>query len=137
MAEQRYEREIDELLRRLEHDSPSPLPFRRRSAPWVRARRALEGVLAVQSAVERLMALAVVLLLGTLVLGIFAPRFAAPLAGLAVGAFVLALGLSVWNGASGKRTYSAQSGRHYTPHATADWNQLVWRARAWLRRFRR
>ncbi len=136
MAEHRYEREIDELLRRMESEHGAPLPFRRRTSSWASRWRRLRDVLIVQSAVERLMAVAALSLLATLILGVFAPRFAAPLAGVALGCFVLALGLSVWHGASGHGPNYGAPSRHYGPQRAVNWDQLVWRLRRWLRRLR-
>src|SRR5579883_3066352 len=86
MADHRYEREIDELLRHMEAENRAPLPFRRRrAAPWTAAWRRARGAVSGQSAVEQLMALAAVLMVGTLLLALLAPRFAGPL-GLAASA---------------------------------------------------
>ena len=138
MADNRYEREIDELLRRLESEHRAPLPFRRRASPWAVAWRRLQHLLTVQSAVERLMALAVVFLLGTIVLGFVSVRFAAPLTALALACFVLALGLSVWQGATGHSTHQRPQIRpYYSGQGHVDWDRAVWRLRGWLRRFRR
>ena len=138
MADNRYEREIDELLRRLESEHHAPQPFRRRASPWATAWRRLQDLLAVRSGVERLMALAVVFLLGTIVLGFISVRFAAPLAALALGCFVLALGLSVWQGATGHSTHHhPPSHPHYSAQGHVNWDRAVWRLRGWLRRFRR
>ena len=137
MAEQRYQREIDELLRRMERDSASPLPFRRRRTPWARARRALRVSLPTQSTIARFMRYSVSLLLAAFGLGLVAPLLAPPLAGLALASFVLALALSVWRGAAGKGDYTSGLARHSAPPTTADWDRLVWRFRGWLRHFRR
>jgi hypothetical protein len=138
MADNRYEREIDELLQRLEGEHRAPLPFRRRASPWANAWRRIQDALVVQSAVERLMALAVVLLLATIVLGLMAPRFVAPLAALTLGCFVLALGLSVWQGATGHSAHPPpQSHPHYSTQRHVDWDRAVWRLRRWFGRFRR
>jgi hypothetical protein len=138
MAEQRYEREIEELLQRLAKESREPLAFRRRrTPPWVAATQRLGQLLALQSLVERLMALAVVLLVATLICGVFAPALSRPTGLLAVICFVGALAVSVWSGAHGG------SSRRYHPERTAyssgtvvDWNRLVWRVRHWFDRFR-
>jgi hypothetical protein len=138
MAEHRYEREIDELLRNLESEHRAPLPFRRRRvSPWTAAWRRARLLLAVESAVERLMALAVILLLTTFLLGVFAPRLAGPLGLLAVLCFVGALTLSVVNGVSGHTNVDYLRGRSY-PHAErgVDWAALSWHLRRWLRRLR-
>lgn len=136
MADHRYEREIDELLRHIEGENRAPLPFRRRRAPpWAGAWRRARGAVSGQSMVERLMALAVVLLVATLALTPFAPRMAGPGCLLALGAFVAALALSVWNGASGHPT--RYQGRAHGPPAagaTVDWGNLIWRFRRWVRR---
>jgi hypothetical protein len=138
MAEQRYEREINELLQRLAKESREPLPFRRRRTPaWVGAARRLRQVVAVQSLVERLMAFAVVLLLATLVFGVFAPALARPSGLLAVGCFVAALAVSVWSGTQGGNTRRYHVERTSYPHGTAvDWSRLVWRVRRWFGRYR-
>ncbi|HEY7066757.1 MAG TPA: hypothetical protein VII06_35145 [Chloroflexota bacterium] len=138
MAENRYEREIDDLLRQLEGEQRDPLPFRRRRAsPWSAAWRRVQPLLGTHSAVERLMALAVVLLLATFVMGLFAPRLSGPLALLAVASLVVALALSVLNGAAGHSSAYSSRGR-YAPAAGAavDWDGLMWRFRRWLRRLR-
>src|SRR5689334_15990538 len=138
MAENRYEREIDELLRQLEGEQRAPLPFRRRrTSPWAAAWRRAQPLLGNHSAVERLMALAVILLLVTCVMGLFAPRLSGPLGLLTVASLVAALALSVLNGAAGHS--SAYSGRgRYGPAAgvAVDWDGLMWRFRQWLRRLR-
>ncbi|HLH27019.1 MAG TPA: hypothetical protein VK066_31240 [Chloroflexota bacterium] len=138
MADHRYEREIDELLRHMEAENRAPLPFRRRrAAPWTAAWRRARGAVSGQSAVEQLMALAAVLMVGTLLLALLAPRFAGPLGLAALGCFLASLALSVWNGASGHPT--RYHGRHsYPPAAGAavDWDSLAWRFRRWLRRLR-
>jgi hypothetical protein len=142
MAEHRYEREIDELLRHIEGEQRAPLPFRRRrAARWVGAWRRARGTLRGQSAVEQLMALALLLVLTAFVVGWLAPALAAPLAAplgvLAVGCLIAALGISVWNGAAGRPT--RYRGRAPYPSAGAgavDWNALVWQFRRWLRRLR-
>ena len=138
MAEQRYEREINELLQRLAKESREPLPFRRRRTPaWIAAGQWLRRVLAVQSLVERLMALAVVLLLATLVCGVFAPALARPSGVLAVTCFVAALAVSVWSGTQGGNSRRYHAERTSYPRGTAvDWNALVWRVRRWFGRFR-
>jgi len=138
MAEQRYEREINELLQRLAKESREPLPFRRRrTSAWVAAGQWLRRVLGVQSLVERLMALAVVLLLATLVCGVFAPVLARPSGLLAVTCFVTALAVSVWSGTKGGNTRRYHAERTSYPHGTSvDWNGLVWRVRRWFGRFR-
>ena len=138
MAEQRYEREINELLQRLSKDN-QPLPFRRRrTPPWTAAWRRVAGIVAVQSIVERLMALAVVLLLATLAFGIFAPALARPSGYLAVACFVGALVVSVWVGAQGNDPRRYHPERTYDRQGSAvDWDRLVWRVRRWLARFRR
>jgi hypothetical protein len=131
MAEQRYEREINELLQRIAKESHEPLPFRRRrTPPWVAAGRRLRRVLALQSLVERLMACSVVLLITTLV--------ARPSGVLAVTCFVAALALSVWSGAQGGNSRRYHAERTSYPHGTSvDWNGLVWRVRRLFGRFRR
>jgi hypothetical protein len=138
MAEHRYEREIDELLRRMEGEQRAPLPFRRRRAtPWASAWRRLRGAIRGHSAVDRLTALAVILLLGTFAIGLFAPRLAGPLSVLAVASFVAALALSVWNGASGHSPrYSGRAPYARTTGTAVDWEALIWRFRRWLRRLR-
>ena len=139
MAEQRYEREINELLQSLAKDNPEPLPFRRRrTSPWSAARRRVSHLVAVQSIVERLMALAIVLLLATLAFGMFAPTLARLSGYLAVACFVGALAVSVWVGAQTKdpRRYDPERTYHQRGSAV-DWDRLVWRVRRWLARFRR
>jgi len=138
MADHQYEREIDELLRHMEGDSRAPLPFRRRrAAPWAAAWRRMRTLRAGAPAVERLMALAVILLLGTFVLTPFAPGVVGFTCLLAISAFVIALGLSVWNGASGHPNYYPTR-PHGSPGAGAavNWDQLMWRFRRWMRRLR-
>jgi hypothetical protein len=138
MADQRYEREIDELLQRLETQQPTPLPFRRRASPWALRGRRLGALLVVESAVERLMLAAVGLLVATMLLGLFAPRLAAPIAALAIACFVLALVLSVCRGASGRGPRHPPSRpTPYPAQRTLEWDRLLWRLRGWLRRFRR
>jgi hypothetical protein len=138
MAEQRYEREIKELLQRLAKESREPLPFRRRrTPPWVAAGQRLGQLLALQSLVERLMALAVVLLVATLVCGVFAPALSRPAGLLAITCFVGALAVSVWSGAqdgSARRYHPERAS--YSSGAAVDWNRLVWRVRRWFDRFR-
>ena len=140
MAEHQYEREIDELLKRLESEHRDPLPFRprRRTPPWSAGWQRLGGVLGIQSTVERLMLLAVALLLGTFFLGFFAPALARAVGVLAVGCFVGALAVSVWSGAQNRGASYHRHG-HAGPSSgrTVDWDRLVWRLRGWLRRFRR
>ncbi len=139
MAEQRYEREIDELLQRLDREDRQPLRFRRRrTPPWTAAWRRLSRLGAVQSLVERLMAAAVLLLVVTLVSGIFVPALARPSGYLAVACFVAALVASVWAGAQGHDPRRYQPERYYQSRASAvDWDRLILRARRWLERFRR
>jgi hypothetical protein len=138
MAEQRYEREINELLQRIAKESHEPLPFRRRRTPlWVAAGQRLRHVLALQSLVERLMAIAVVLLVTTLVCGVFAPVLARPSGVLAVTCFVAALAISVCSGAQGGNSRRYHTERTSYSHGTSvDWNGLVWRVRRWFGRFR-
>ncbi|HZS03118.1 MAG TPA: hypothetical protein VFE37_30695 [Chloroflexota bacterium] len=138
MAEHRYEREIDELLRHMEAENRAPLPFRRRRArPWTAAWRRVRGFSGGQSLVERLMALAVLLLLATFALRLFVPQFSDAVCLAALGAFIAALAVSVWNGAAGRPT-RYQGRAMYGPAAGAavDWDGLVWRFRRWLRRLR-
>jgi hypothetical protein len=140
MAEQRYEREIDELLKRLEAEHREPLPFRmrRRGSPWARAWSRLGPLLGPRSTVERLMALAAVLLLATFVLRFVAPALAWALVLIALGCFVSALGLSVWGGVSRRGTQGRWSAEQYPPAGRAvDWDALGWRLRRWFNRFRR
>jgi hypothetical protein len=138
MAEQRYEREINELLQRLAKESREPLPFRRRrTPPWAAAGQRLQHVLVVQSLVERLMAVAVVLLVATLVCGVFAPVLARPSGVLAVTCFVSALAVSVYSGAQGGNARRYHDERTSYPRGTTvDWNGLVSRVRRWFGRFR-
>jgi hypothetical protein len=138
MADHRYEREIDELLRHMESENRAPLPFRRRRAPpWTAAWRRARGAASGQGVIERLMALAIVLLLATFTLGLFAPRLAGPVCLVALAAFVGALALSVWNGASGHPTrYHGRASYPPVAGAAIDWNGLRWRFRRWLRRLR-
>ena len=138
MAEHRYEREIDELLRRIEGEHRAPLPFRRqRAAPWAAVWGRARVLLGLQSAVERLMLAAVVLLLVTFLLGLFAPRLAGPLGLLALLSFVAALGLSVWHGANGRGAAQGSRGQYYpAAGSSVDWGGLTWRLRRWLRRLR-
>ncbi len=138
MAEQRYEREINELLQRLARENREPLPFRRRrTPPWTAAWRWLSRLTVAQSVGERLMALAVVLLLATVAFGIFAPALARPSAYLAVACFLGALGVSVWSGAQGRdpRRYHPERA-YYNQGSAVDWDRLVRRVRRWLGRFR-
>lgn len=143
MAEHRYEREIDELLRNMEGEQRAPLPFRRRrTAPWTDLWRRARTTLGQESGVERLMLLALTLVLAAFALSWLVPSLAGPVAAplglVALGCLIAALGLSVWNGASGRPTqyhgrtrYAAASG------GPIDWDGLLWRFRRWLRRFRR
>ncbi len=133
MAE-RYEREIDELLRRLEREQRASLPFRRRSG-WARARRRLIEALTGPAAIERLMGLAAVFFLGTCLLALVVPRFAVSTAVLALACFVLALALSLAGGLAGRRPPW-----EYRPYRRGDavaWDRLVARVRQWLRRLAR
>jgi hypothetical protein len=138
MAEHRYEREIDELLRHMEGEQRAPLPFRRRRAtPWAGAWRRAQGALRDHSLVERLVALAAMLVLAAIVLGWLAPSLTAPLALVGVVSLIAALGISMWNGAAGHPT--RYGGRAHYPAAdggAVDWNVLVFRVRRWLRRLR-
>jgi hypothetical protein len=138
MADHQYEREIDELLRHMEGDSRAPLPFRRLLlASCAAARPRAHATTGGQAAVERLMAAAVILLVGTFVLTPLAPGVVGFTCLMALSAFVAALGLSVWNGASGHPTRYTRGA--YGPHAAGaaiDWNQLAWRFRRWVRRLR-
>jgi hypothetical protein len=142
MAEHRYEREIDELLRHMEGEPPAPLPFRRRRAsPWAGAWRRARAALAEQSAVESLLATALLLIVGAFVLGWIAPSLAGPLAAplglLGLGCLIAALAISIWNGASGHPT--RYRGRAQYPAAgggTVDWHALAWQFRRWLGRLR-
>jgi hypothetical protein len=138
MAEQRYEREIDELLQRLDKEDRQPLRFRRRrTPPWTAAWRRLSQLSAVQSLVERLMFLSVILLVATLVSGIFFPALARPSGYLAVACFVGALAASVLAGAQGNDPRRYHPERYYQSRgSTVDWNRLIARARRWLGRFR-
>jgi hypothetical protein len=140
MAEHRYEREIDDLLRRMESQHPDPLPFRlrRRTSRWHAAWTRFGTLVGVQSPVERLMGLSILLILATFALGFIAPRFAAPLGLLAVACFVAALVLSVWQGAKGHGSVarSTWQSAHGAP-PPVDWDDLTRRLRRWLRRFRR
>jgi hypothetical protein len=138
MAEHRYEREIDELLRHMEGENRAPLPFRRRrTPPWAAAWRRARGATSGHSVVERLMVLAVLLFLSTLVLRFVAPSLASPVGMAALGAFVAALALSVRNGASGHPTrYQGRAASPPVAGAAVDWDGLVWRVRRWLRRLR-
>ena len=72
------------------------------------------------------MALAVVLLVTTLVCGVFAPILARPSGVLAVTCFVAALAVSVWSGAQGgnSRRYHAER-TSYSHGPSVDWNALV------------
>jgi len=138
MADHRYEREIDELLQHMEGEGRAPLPFRRRrSAPWAGVWRWARGMAIGQSAVERLMALAALLLLATFILGVFAPRLTGPVCIAALTAFVAALIVSVWNGASGHPTrYQGRASYPSASGAAVDWDGLLWRLRRWFRRRR-
>ena len=138
MADHQYEREIDELLRHMEGENRAPLPFRRRrTPPWTTAWRRARAITLGQSAVERLMALAAALLLATFALALLAPRLAGPVCVAALSAFVAALVLSVWNGASGHPTrYQGRASYPPVSGAAVDWDGLVWRFRRWLRRGR-
>ena len=139
MAEQRYEREINELLKRLEGEHREPLPFRvrRRTSPWAGFWRRASTALGMQSVVERLMALAVALLAGTILFGFVDRGFAWLIGMLAIACFVGALTLSVWAGATGHRPRH-EGNRYPQPGAYrhVDWDALRWRLRHWLRRFR-
>ena len=138
MAENQYEREIDELLRRLDAEQRSPLPFRARRSrrSWNAAWQRVTRFLGPPSMVERLMAVSVILLLATFVLGFVVPRLAWTAAMLAVATFVAALALSVWNGAVGRgRTGGYEQPHGYSANAV-DWNGLHWRLRRWWRRLR-
>jgi preprotein translocase subunit SecG len=139
MAEQRYEREINELLQRLDGEEPKPLRFRkRRRAPWSAAWAHLASVLAVQSLVERLMALAVVFLLAAIALGFMAPVLVRVTILLAVACFIGALALSVWSGAQARDSSRYQPERlHHSQGSAIDWGRVTWRVRSWLARFRR
>jgi hypothetical protein len=139
MAESRYEyeREIDELLQRLERDDRAPIPFRpRRNQRWAGASRRLKGLLTLPSAVERLIAASVGLLLVTLLLGLLAPRVAWFVGVAAVVCFATALALSAWQGATGR----GSPGRERYPEAAqgrVEWGELGEQFRRWMRRFRR
>jgi hypothetical protein len=140
MAEQRYEREIDELLQRLAREDREPLPFRRRrTPPWTAAWQRLSGTHGVHSLIERLMALAVVLLVATLFLGLSIPALARLSGLLAVISFVAALAVSVGAGAQGRdpRRYQAERLYNGARGGAVDWDALVRRFRTWLRRFQR
>ena len=141
MAEHRYEREIDELLRNIEGEQRAPLPFRRRRAtPWAGTWRRARGILGERSAVEHLVLLALLLVAAAFLFGWLAPALAAPVAAplglLAIVCLITALGISVWNGATGHPTrYHGRA--QYTPSGggAVDWDAVVWRFRRWLRRF--
>jgi hypothetical protein len=130
MTERRYEREIDELLKRLEAEQPRSRPWgkRARGAWWSAAWRGLRGLVAL-SPVERLMALTVALLLLTLLFGLFAPRVAGFLGVLAIACFATALGLSVARGIAHGEPLDRARG------PALDWDTVVWRVRRWLRRW--
>ena len=140
MAEQRYEREIDELLQRIEREQPGPVPFRprRRQPGWPRAWARLRETVGAQSVVERLMIVALVLVVLTLPLGLFARALNAPLATLAVVCFVAALALSVVGGQHGRAAAADPRGYRYAQHGrSVDWEAVQWRVRQWWKRFRR
>jgi hypothetical protein len=138
MAEQRYEREIDELLQRMDREQRAPLPFRRRrAAPWAGLGARLGQLVGGQSLVERLMAAAVALLLATVFLGFFAPGLSRIAGVAAVSCFVAALAVSVWAGVQAPHGSRYRRAPSYPAAGGVDWDRLGWRIRRWLGRFRR
>lgn len=145
MADNQYEREIDELLRRLDAEHRGPLPFRARRSrrPWTAAWQRLTGGAGPRATTERLVLLAAVVLLATFLLSRVVPASVIqPLswgAGmLALAAFVGALALSVVTGTT-RTGQTPDYGRPYGGYAgrSIDWNRVSWRLRGWWRRFRR
>ncbi|HZU06556.1 MAG TPA: hypothetical protein VFB73_11295 [Chloroflexota bacterium] len=134
MTERRYEREIDELLKRLEAEQPRPSGRKKQAwaERWAAAWRSLRSLVAL-SPVERLMVLTVALLLLTLLFGLFAPRVAGFLGVLAIACFAMALGLSVARGIAHGEARGDLFDRARGP--ALDWGTMVWRVRRWLRRW--
>lgn len=139
MAEKRYEREIDELLRRLDDGRQEPLPFRPRRQPsrlrlWLGQ---LSQAFVLGSLVEWLLAAAVALLLASFVLRLVGMPLSAALAVLAVVCFVSSLTIAVWHGT--RRPAGRHYGRYGPPpgQSSVDWDGLTQRLRQWWRRFRR
>ncbi|HLI29331.1 MAG TPA: hypothetical protein VKZ60_19870 [Chloroflexota bacterium] len=131
MAEKRYEREIDELLRRLEVEYRDPIPFRprRRPRPWTVARQRLGAALARASLVEQLLLAAIALLGAGLLVRLAGGAQAWVLGLLAVVCFFGGLALAVWQGA--QRPYSLRGG--YPAPPRLDLDRLLYRLRRWLR----
>jgi hypothetical protein len=140
MADDRYQREIDELLKRLERQHQEPLIFRlrRRASPWQSMWRRGYQLVGGHSAVERLVLIAVVFLGLTLLLGLFDSRLALTSAVLSVAALMAALVVSIGEGATGNRPAPRhERGLYPHPGSALDWGSLSWRLRRWWRRFRR
>ncbi|MBX5491706.1 MAG: hypothetical protein IRZ14_11160 [Chloroflexi bacterium] len=134
MAEKRYEREIDELLRRLEAEDRAPIPFRprRRQPPWVRAWRRVTAATAHASPVELLLLAAVGLLLTAVLVRFAGVAQAGLLALLAVVCFFGGLGLAVWQGA--RRPYRVYGwGGMSSSGPRWDVDRLILCLRRWLR----
>jgi hypothetical protein len=139
MPDDRYQREIDELLKGLERQHREPLSFRlrRRGSPWRSIWQRGYGVIGGHSAVERLMMLAVALLGLTLVLSFLAPWFTDLVATLALASFLAALVVSIGEGASGNHsTPHGHRAVHPQPGPAVDWSSLGRRLRRWWRRLR-
>jgi hypothetical protein len=140
MADDRYQREIDELLKRLERQHQEPLIFRlrRRASPWQSIWRRGYQLVGGHSAIERLLLLAVGLLGVTVLLGSFAPRLVMPVGFLAVACLLAAMVVSIDEGRSGNRS-SPPGHRGYMPPSSPalDWSALGWRLRQWWRRLGR
>lgn len=133
MAEKRYEREIDELLRRLEAEYREPIPFRprRRQRPWTTLRRRLASAFADASLIDRLLLAAVVLLIAGLGVRWAGIAQAWVLGVLAVACFFGGLALAVWQGA--QRPPSLYNGYGAPPAARLNLDGFLYRLRRWLR----
>lgn len=139
MAEKRYEREIDDLLRQLEAEQREPLPFRPRPRPsrWRTEWQRWSGVAAAGSVVEWLMAAAVVLLVLAFLLRVTGLMLAWLVAVLAVGCLFAALALSVVRGARQPGGRERSASHYYRSHREGpDWGEFTARLRRWFNRFR-
>jgi hypothetical protein len=139
MADERYRREIDEVLRRLEQQHPEPVPFRlRRSAGrWRSGWQSLYELFGGRSLVERLMTGALILLVCTLICGLFAPRFVLPVASAAIACFVAGLAVSVSQGIGGSPRVDYPRSRGYAAGSPGvDWSGLTRSFRRWWRGLR-
>lgn len=129
---QKYEREIDEILRRMDAflpSRPSTPPHRRlwwRLRGWVSGRSPRLGVRATPSS---LMVAGLVIALTGYVLGRLAPSLSAPLSILALALFVGALALSIAR--NRRRRPAGWRGR---PLDYQTGGGLIWAG--WLRRWR-